>query len=169
MNPLAEGSQWRFGYVALDKCSNSPTSLNFPLLRGAPGSGRAQLNPRHLCASEAWIFTGPHGCWASVLPAARLSDSTSIIGSLNLVFSSSGLSLCSGASTASACPWVTVPTRSTAAGAPGARGLPARAAAAPACRARRGSAAAPRKRALAPPELIQTPFRRGTQYFLIAL
>lgn len=88
---------------------------------------------------------------------ARLPDSTSTTASLNLVFSSSGLSLCSGASTASACRWVTVPTRSTAAGAPGARGQPARAAAARACRARRGSAAAPRKRPPAPPELLPDP------------
>lgn len=168
MKPLAEGARWRFGCVASGKSSNSPTSLSFPLLRGAPGSSRAQLTPRHLHASKAWVFTGQYGCWASVLSAAGLSDSTSITASLTLVFASSGLSLCSGASTASACPWVTVPRRSTAAGAPGARGLPAHAAAARACRARSGSAAAPRKRPLAPPELVQIPFRRGTQCSLIA-
>lgn len=142
MNPLLT---WRFGYVASSKSSNSPTSLNVPLLRSAPGCGRAQLTPRHLHVSKAWIFTRQYGCWASVLSAAGLCDSPSIIASLNLVFSSSGLSLCSGASTASACPWVTVPTRSTVAGAPGARGLPAHAAAVRVCRAQRGSAAAPRK------------------------
>lgn len=64
---------------------------------------------------------------------------------LYLGFSSSGLSLCSGASMVSACPWVTVLMLSMAAGGPGAHGLPARGAAVRVCRAPRGSAATPRK------------------------
>lgn len=106
------------------------------------------LTPRHLCASKAQIFTGLYGCWASVLPAGSLAQHQLLHPETSF---SLPLSLCSGASTASVCLWVTVPRPSMVAGAPGARGPPARAAAARACRAPSGTAATPRKAASGTP------------------